>query len=69
MLDFVRNNKRITQGFLALITLPFAFWGVESYVRNADVGAGVASVGGSKITQQELQAALREQQELSLIHI
>ncbi len=63
MFDYVRNNQRIVQGFLALITLPFAFWGVESYVRNADVGAGVASVGGSKITQQELQAALREQQE------
>ncbi len=63
MLDFVRNNKRITQGFLALITLPFAFWGVDSYVRNTDVGAGVATVGGSKITKQELQGALREQQD------
>lgn len=63
MLDFVRNNKRITQGFLALITLPFAFWGVDSYVRNVDVGAGVATVGGSKITKQELQGALREQEE------
>ncbi|MCX7147649.1 MAG: SurA N-terminal domain-containing protein [Sulfuritalea sp.] len=63
MLDFVRNNKRITQGFLALITLPFAFWGVDSYVRNADVGAGVATVGGSKITRQELQIAMREQQD------
>lgn len=63
MLDFVRNNKKITQIFLALITLPFAFWGVDSYVRNADVGAGVATVGGSKISRQELQSALREQQE------
>lgn len=61
MLDFVRNNKRITQGFLALITLPFAFWGVESYVRNTDVGRGVATVGGREITQQELQSTLREQ--------
>ena len=63
MLDLVRNNKKITQGFLALITLPFAFWGVDSYVRNADVGAGVATVGSSKISRQELQTALREQQE------
>jgi len=63
MLDIIRNNKKITQGFLALITLPFAFWGVDSYVRNADVGAGVATVGGSKISQQELQSALREQQD------
>jgi peptidyl-prolyl cis-trans isomerase D len=63
MLDFVRNNKRITQVFLALITLPFAFWGVDSYVRNADVGAAVASVGRAKITRQELESALREQQD------
>ncbi len=62
-LNFVRNNKRITQGFLALITLPFAFWGVDSYVRNADVDAELATVGSSRISQQELQAALREQQD------
>ena len=61
MLDIIRNNKRITQGFLVLITLPFAFWGIESYVRNADVGAAVASVGGSQISQQEFQSARREQ--------
>ena len=63
MLDIVRNNKKITQIFLALITLPFAFWGVESYVRNVDVGAELASVGRGKVTQQELQVALREQQD------
>ncbi len=63
MLDFVRNNKKITQIFLALITLPFAFWGVDSYVRNADVGAGVASVGSGKISRQELASAMREQQD------
>jgi peptidyl-prolyl cis-trans isomerase D len=63
MLDIVRNNKRITQGFLVLITLPFAFWGVESYVRNVDSGAGVATVGGSTIGLPELQSALREQQD------
>jgi len=62
MFDYIRNNKRIVQVFLALITLPFAFWGVESYVRNAGVGVDVASVGGSKVTQQELLQALRDQQ-------
>ena len=63
MLDIVRNNKRITQVFLALITLPFAFWGVESNVRNVDRDPELASVGRSKITRQEMQATLREQQE------
>lgn len=63
MFDIVRNNKKITQGFLVLITLPFALWGVDSYVRNAEVSVGVATVGGAKITQQDLQSALREQQD------
>ena len=63
MLDFVRNNKRITQGFLILITLPFAFWGVDSYVRNTDVGGNIATVGDNKISSQELQSAVREQQD------
>ena len=63
MFDAIRNNKRIVQVFLALITLPFAFWGVESYVRNAGGGDEVATVGGAKVTQQELQRALREQEE------
>ncbi len=63
MFDYVRNNPRLVQIFLALITLPFAFWGVESYVRNIGAGADAASVGGSKISMQEFQRALREQQE------
>lgn len=63
MFDAVRNNKKITQIFLALITLPFAFWGVDSYVRNSDSGQELASVGDSKISIQELQGALREQED------
>ena len=63
MFDAVRNNKRIVQGFLVLITLPFAFFGVESYVRNAGGGDDVAKVGKTKISLQEFQRAYREQQE------
>ena len=63
LFDIVRNNKRITQIFLAVITLPFAFWGVESYVRNVDSGTEIATVGNAKISQQELQGAMREQQD------
>lgn len=61
MFDAVRNNKRIVQIFLALITLPFALWGVDSYVRNTGAGSDVAAVGDSKITQQEYSRAWREQ--------
>ncbi len=63
MFDIVRNNPRYVQLFLLLITLPFAFWGVESYVRNIGTGADVAKVGDSKITPQELQQAVMAQQE------
>lgn len=63
MFDAVRNNKKIVQVFLLLITLPFAFWGVDSYVRNMSGGDELAKVGGSAIGQAEFQQALREQQE------
>jgi peptidyl-prolyl cis-trans isomerase D len=63
MFDSVRNNQKVVQIILALIILPFAFWGVESYIRGGGGGADVASVGGSKISLNEFQQALREQQE------
>lgn len=63
MFDAVRNNKRIVQGFLVLITLPFAFWGVDSYVHNTGAGNDVAKVGNVKITQQQYQDAWRDQQQ------
>ena len=63
MFDSVRNNKRIVQVFLALITLPFAFWGVDSYFRSSGGAGELASVGGSKVSRQEFSQALRDQQE------
>ncbi len=63
MFDAVRNNKRIVQVFLALITLPFAFFGVDSYMRDSGAGGDVATIGDMKITQQQFQQTLREQQE------
>lgn len=62
MLDIVRENKRVAQGILALITLPFAFWGVESYVSNVSIRSDVAQVAGTKITMPEFQRSLQEQQ-------
>jgi peptidyl-prolyl cis-trans isomerase D len=62
MFDAVRNNKRIVQVFLAVITIPFALWGVDSYIQSSARDAGVAKVGRSKITQQEFQQAIRDAQ-------
>jgi peptidyl-prolyl cis-trans isomerase D len=63
MFDAVRNNKRMVQVFLALIILPFAFFGVESYVSNVGTGNDLAKIGDVKVSQQQFQEALREQQD------
>ncbi|HEY6094631.1 MAG TPA: SurA N-terminal domain-containing protein [Gallionellaceae bacterium] len=62
MFDFVHERKRLVQIVLLLIVLPFAFWGVDSY-RKAGGGDAPATVDGEKITQQELDTALRQQQD------
>lgn len=63
MFDWIQNNKRVAQVILALIMLPFAFFGVDSYFRSSDATAPVATVGGQRLTQQEFNVALRERQE------
>jgi peptidyl-prolyl cis-trans isomerase D len=61
MFDFVHENKRLIQIILALIILPFAFWGVDSY-RKSGGGEALATVNGEKIQPQEFDNALRQQQ-------
>lgn len=63
MFDFVRNNKRLVQIVLALIILPFAFWGIDSYNRGTSLAQDLAEVAGQKITLQEFAQAQRDQQE------
>lgn len=63
MFDFVHKNKRLVQFILALMVLPFAFVGVDSYVRNMSSDKDVAIVGGQSVTPQDFETALRSQQE------
>jgi len=64
MYDFLYRRKRVVQIILALITLPFAFWGVDYYFRGADpTRNNVATVAGQPITQQEFADTMRDQQE------
>ena len=63
MFDFVHKNKRLVQFILALLVLPFAFVGVDSYVRSAGGDKDVATVGGQSITAQDFENALRAQQQ------
>ena len=62
MLEFIRTHRRLTQFILLLFIIPsFAFVGLESYSRFQDSGNVVAKVAGQAITQQEFDAAQREQ--------
>ena len=63
MFDFVHGNKKLIQIVLALITLPFAFWGVDSYRQSGNSADVIATVNDAKITQRELENALRQHQD------
>lgn len=66
MFDFVARHKRLIQIVLALIAIPFAFFGVDTYFRAIDPPQAVARIGGywgDLITVQEFTRALRERQD------
>jgi peptidyl-prolyl cis-trans isomerase D len=62
MFDFVHKHKTLIQIVLAIVFLPFAFFGVDSYFRSGDRGAEIGSVNGRPITQQEYAQSLQERQ-------
>lgn len=62
MFEFIRTHQRLMQFLLLLLIFPsFAFFGVESYTRFREHDNTVAKVAGHSITQQEFDAAQREQ--------
>jgi len=63
MFELVHKRKRIAQVILALLIIPFAFFGLEYYTRNTGQSDAVATVNGSAITQREFAEELRRQQE------
>lgn len=63
MFDTVRNNQKLVQVFLLVITIPFALWGVDAYVKNGGDAGAVATVGSSKITVEQFDKALNEQRD------
>lgn len=62
MFDFVQEKKRFVYIILALMVLPFAFFGLDSY-RHSENAQAPATVNGVKISAQELDNSLRQQQE------
>lgn len=63
MFDFVRKHTRLFQFILLILILPsFALVGMQGYTSFMDgANAGVATVDGHKITQNEWDAAHRDQ--------
>ena len=62
MFDFVHEKRRWVQIVLLLIILPFVFFGVDSYRHSGNTDAP-ATVDGTKITKQEFETALSQQQD------
>lgn len=63
MFDIVRNNKRLAQVILGLVSLTFAFFGIEAYVRDPGSAGEVARVGKLRISQGEFAEAMQNQQD------
>ncbi|WP_413439364.1 SurA N-terminal domain-containing protein [Sulfuriferula sp. GW1] len=65
MLDAIRERAQgwLAKVILALITIPFMLWGVESYFNKSGDGDVLASVNGYKVTRQEFDRAVQSQQQ------
>ena len=62
MFEFVRTHQRLMQFLLLLLIIPsFALVGLQSYSSFGDSANTVAKVAGQPITQQDWDAALRDQ--------
>lgn len=62
MLDKLRDGaqSKFAKVILALLVIPFALWGVESYTSNSVSVETVATVEGQKISTQEYNQAVKQ---------
>lgn len=60
MLDAIRNHTQgwLAKAILALITIPFALFGIDSYFNDAGSNVAIAKVNGDKISVQEYGNAI-----------
>jgi peptidyl-prolyl cis-trans isomerase D len=63
MFELVKKSRIIVGIILALIAIPFAFFGIDSYFRGGSVGDSVATVAGTPISGREYAEALRVRQD------
>ncbi len=62
MLDTFREHSKgwLAKLILAFITIPFALWGIDSYLQGAGSNVAVATVDGKDITVQEFANAMED---------
>src|SRR5512135_2081750 len=65
MLEVIRERAQgwLAKLILTLITVPFALWGVDSYIRHMGKETAVAKVDGQDISKQEFDRVIKQQQE------
>jgi peptidyl-prolyl cis-trans isomerase D len=63
MFEAVRSNKRFAQIILAILIVPFAFFGMDAYFSDGPGSNEVAIVGRTQISAYEFGEAVREQQD------
>lgn len=61
MLEAIRERSKgwLAKLILAFITIPFALWGIDSYLHQAGSNVAVAKVDGDTVTMQEYSNALQ----------
>ena len=61
MLESIRKHQKIFQWVLLLLIFPsFAFFGIESYMRDMGSDADLVKVAGQSITRTELDNAVKQ---------
>ena len=62
MLDKIRNNtqSKFAKIVLVIIIIPFALFGIDSYLSSVGSNVSIASVNDEPITSQELQKTERQ---------
>ena len=63
MFDLIQRNKRISQVILAIIIIPFAFFGMDAYFSDGPGGREVARIGDISINTVEFDRALSNRQD------
>jgi peptidyl-prolyl cis-trans isomerase D len=65
MFNFIRRSRRAAQVVTAIIIIPFVLFGVDYYFRGVGAGGDIAKIGKIRISPQEFEWKLREQQNLA----